>query len=336
MSIQITRESAAVLEPRIYEALEIVCNEFRGLEVHQRYRNVFSRLLKPDPLGRVAMMGTDQRDLFCPVLRNLIASHVPEDGSGAIFDFGAGDGQTFGLVADAVPDGTTISLEEPSASYLKDYVSFLERDARLRVGAVLEAGIDEIDAVAVRDGGTLPVDGSIDLALAMHSLYFATSLDAALLRLTRFVRPGGALFCVVADEASAYGGRTLRAYLAGGGHLEDAETHRAAVERRRELLAPSEEGGGGLITVLGRAGIEVAVEAVRQPTRLYGHSLVDMVAFSSISIMADEVEPFFQHAARVLLEEPERIDLRIEVDGVRKGMWSVKQPQWVAVIRRVS
>ena len=149
MSIQITRESAAVLEPRIYEALEIVCNEFRGLEVHQRYRNVFSRLLKPDPLGRVAMMGTDQRDLFCPVLRNLIASHVPEDGSGAIFDFGAGDGQTFGLVADAVPDGTTISLEEPSASYLKDYVSFLERDARLRVGAVLEAGIDEIDAAQI-------------------------------------------------------------------------------------------------------------------------------------------------------------------------------------------
>jgi hypothetical protein len=28
------------------------------------------------------------------------------------------------------------------------------------------------------------------------------------------------------------------------------------------------------------------------------------------------------------------VDLRIEDDGPRKGMWSVTQPQWVAVLRR--
>lgn len=336
MPIQITRAKAAELEPRVHEALEIVCNEFRSLEVHERYRNAFSRLLKADPLGRVAMMGTDQRDMFCPVLRDMIASVVPADGSGAIFDFGAGDGQTFGLVADAVPAGTTVSLEEPSASYLADYVSFLERGGRLRVGTVLESGLDEIDEVAARDGVSLPADGSIDLALAMHIIYFATSLDDSLARLLRFVRPGGAFFCVVADEEPAFGGQVLRAYLGSGGKFGDADTHHAAVERRRELLAPEEEGGGGLVRVLDGFGIGVEVEALRQPTRLYGHSLVDMLAFASISIMADEVEPYFEIAARVLLEQSEQIDLRIETEGVRKGMWSVTQPQWVTVVRRIS
>ena len=52
------------LRPQLDDALEIVCNEFDGLDPHQQYHNAFSRVLKPDPLGRVLMMGTDQRDLF--------------------------------------------------------------------------------------------------------------------------------------------------------------------------------------------------------------------------------------------------------------------------------
>ena len=55
------------------------------------------------------MMGTDQRDLFVPLLRRAVREYLPAEGH--IFDFGAGDGQTFAYIADTVPAGTTVSIE---------------------------------------------------------------------------------------------------------------------------------------------------------------------------------------------------------------------------------
>ena len=110
MPIQIDRKRAENLAAQFDEALELVRNEFEGLDPHRQYRNAFARLLKPDPLGRVLMMGTDQRDMFVPELRRIIEASVASDGH--IFDFGAGDGQTFALVADSVPQGTRVSIEE--------------------------------------------------------------------------------------------------------------------------------------------------------------------------------------------------------------------------------
>jgi hypothetical protein len=86
MPIQIDRSKAHDLAPRWDEALERVRNEFEGLDPHRQYRNAFARLLKPDPLGRVPMMGTDQRDLFVPALRRVIEACVPTNGH--ILDFG--------------------------------------------------------------------------------------------------------------------------------------------------------------------------------------------------------------------------------------------------------
>src|SRR3954451_4022240 len=106
MPIQIYRERAAKLALQFEEALELIRNEFEGLDLHRQYRNAFGRLLKPDPLGRVLMMGTDQRDMFVPELRRVIETSVPKDAH--IFDFGAGDGQTFALVADSVREGTRV------------------------------------------------------------------------------------------------------------------------------------------------------------------------------------------------------------------------------------
>jgi hypothetical protein len=114
--IQIDQARAQDLAPHWDEALELVRNEFAGLDLHRQYRNAFARLLKPDPLGWVLMMGTDQRDMFVPELRRVIEACVPRDGH--LFDFGAGDGQTFALVAAAVPKGTRVSIEEPNTDYL--------------------------------------------------------------------------------------------------------------------------------------------------------------------------------------------------------------------------
>ena len=69
----ITADDCAAMHDQFRDARLIVANEFRGLDTHDQYYNAFARLLKRDPLERVAMLGTDQRDQFVPVLRRLIA-----------------------------------------------------------------------------------------------------------------------------------------------------------------------------------------------------------------------------------------------------------------------
>jgi SAM-dependent methyltransferase len=334
MPIQIDRGKAHDLAPRFDEALDLVRNEFEGLEPHRQYRNAFARLLKPDPLGRVPMMGTDQRDLFVPVLRRVIEACVPTNGH--VLDFGAGDGQTFALVAASVPEGTRVSIEEPNPGYVADYSAFLRTQTHLRPGMTLVAEFDEIDASAARSGASLPQDGSIDLSLAIHMIYFVSDLPAGLTRMVRFLKPGGALFVVVADEIDSYTGRVVKRFIEAGGDSGDNARHLSDIAERRGLLGSPAEGGGTILEVLRADGTPADLDTQRQPSRLYGHSLADLLALSTITVLS-QVESMtkFQTAADLLRDDPEAVDLRIEDDGPRKGMWSVAQPQWVSVIRRV-
>jgi SAM-dependent methyltransferase len=333
MPIQIDRSRAENLAPQFDEAIELICNEFEGLDQHRQYRNAFARLLKPDPLGRVLMMGTDQRDMFVPELRRTIEDSVPSDGH--IFDFGAGDGQTFALVADSVPQGTRVSIEEPNPEYLANYSEFLKTKAHLRTGMALAVGFEEIDAAAERAAEKLPPDGSIDLALALHMIYFVNDLCASLRRMVRFLKPGGVLFVIVTDETVGYTGLTLKSFIERGGDTGDNVRHLSVIAERRRMLGLPEEGGGAIIEMLGAAGTPVDVKVQRQPSRLYGHNLADLIALSSIALLASvEGLAKFEAAAALLRHNPEAVDLRIEADGPRKGMWSVTQPQWVAAFRR--
>jgi SAM-dependent methyltransferase len=333
MPIQIDRIRAQELALQFDEALELVRNEFEGLDPHRQYRNAFARLLKPDPLRRVLMMGTDQRDMFVPELRRAIEVTVPS--AGHIFDFGAGDGQTFALVADAVPKGTRVSIEEPNPDYLADYTAFLKTQAHLRCGMALATGFDEIDSAAARSAQALPEDGSVDLALALHMIYFLDDLPSSVTRMVRFLRPGGALFVVVTDETVGYTGLALKSFIDGGGETGDNARHLSVIAERRRLLGSPAEGSGGISAMLRAAGAPAEIEVQRQPSRLYGHNLADLIALSSIAVLAGvEGLSKFEAAAALLRHMPEAVDLRIEDDGPRLGMWSVTQPQWVAVLHR--
>jgi len=334
MPIQIDRAKAQDLAPRFDEALDLVRNEFEGLDVHQQYRNAFARLLKPDPLGRVLMMGTDQRDLFVPELSRVIEACVPRDGQ--IFDFGAGDGQTFALVAASVPEGTVVSIEDPNPGYVADYSAFLGRQTHLRLGMALVAEFDEMDAAADRNATPLPQNGSIDLGLALHMIYFISDLPAGLTRMARFLKPHGTLFIVVADDTASYAGLVTKNFIEAGGDSGDNARYLSAVGERRRLLGSPAEGGGAILDVLRSAGTAAEYHAQRQPSRLYGHSLADMIALSGIGVLSVvETLVKFEVAADLLRRDPEAVDLRIEDDGPRKGMWSVTQPQWVSVVRRM-
>lgn len=337
MPIQIDQAMARNLAPQLDDALQIVCNEFEGLDAHRGYHNAFARVLKPDPLGRVLMLGTDQRDLFVPLLRRTVAEQVPA--GGRIFDIGAGDGQTFGYIADAVPAGTTVSIAEPNPAYLAAYQAFLERQPHLRSGTAAPAGLDDLDEFdeqATGSVGDLPGPGSIDVALGLHMIYFATDVARSLRAILRFLKPGGVCFNVVTDETTAYSGAVLRSFVESGGDTGNNDRYFAAMDERRRLLAPESEGGGGLGQAVGAAGIEVEVDAVRQASRMYGNSLADLLALANISVLNGHAGTRkFESAAKTLRDRPDEVDLRIETEGPRMGMWSVAQPQWVTQVRRV-
>ncbi len=333
MPVLIDKAALGRLAARFDEALELVHNEFSGLDCDRQYRNAFARLLKADPLGRVLMMGTDQRDLFVPALRAAVGEAVPAGGN--VLDLGAGDGQTFALIADAFPAGTTVSFEEPNSGYFADYQRGLGRFPHLRPGAALASPFDELDVAHGGVGADVPADASQHLVMALHMIYFLADLPAGLLRMARFVRPGGALFIVVADETTGYTGMVLRAFAASHGAGGDHAAQLAAIAQRQDLLGPSPD--GLLLSMLRTQlpGSEFSLETVRQPTRLYGHCLADLIALASIAELAGiEDLSKFDVACELLRSAPGSVDLRIEDEGPRAGMWSVRQPQFVAVLRR--
>src|SRR5258706_7081346 len=133
MPIQIDQERARGMAPRFDEAMDLIASEFTGLDPHQQYRSAFARLLKWDPLGRVLMLGTDQRDLFVPELRRAIVDFVPA--AGTVFDFGCGDGQTLALAADALPGGARLCFHDPNPQDVARYRRVLESRPHLPVGA---------------------------------------------------------------------------------------------------------------------------------------------------------------------------------------------------------
>ncbi len=152
------------------------------------------------------MMGTAQRDLFVPTLRATAATYLPTGGH--VFDVGAGDGQTFALIADVMPAGTTVSFEAPNLDYFADYRDVLTRLTYLQSGCALSVGFDDLDAVAEHRAADVPADASQDLVMALHMIYCLADLPAGLSRMARFVRPGGMLFIVFADETTGYMGCT--------------------------------------------------------------------------------------------------------------------------------
>jgi SAM-dependent methyltransferase len=235
-----------------------------------------------------------------------------------------------------VPPGTRVSIEEPNPEYLANYRAFLNTQAHLQPGTAVPAGFDEIDRTDEHFGEKLPSDGSIDLGLALHMLYFVDDLSTSITRMVRFLKPGGVLFIVVTDESVGYTGLALKSFVERGGETGDNMRHLSVIAERGRLLGPRTEGGGGITAVLDAAGTPVEIKVQRQPSRLYGHNLADLIALSSIAFLGSiEGLEKFEAAAALLRENPEAVDLRIEDDGPRKGMWSVTQPQWVATLRRI-
>jgi SAM-dependent methyltransferase len=321
----LTDDLGALDPSRCEEARLLVRNEFSGLDEHQQYLNAFARVLKWDPLGRVTMLGTDQRDAFAPAVRTMLGARPRRPHR--ILDVGCGDGATFQLFAHDVPTGSVIDLIDPNPDYVAAYEARLGRLATVRLGAAHVAPFapDPEDARFAP-----PLARDYDVILALHSLYFFDDLAAAFADLYARLAPGGAMIVVFADEAVAYTGVCYRAYAQ---RLDPnlAAAHSAACAERLALLAGDADVEPRLKAVLGAQRIDV----LRQPTRLFGHSLADLVALCNISGLSAYPDlDKFDAALTLLAEDPQRIGLRIETEpsSPRLGMLSVRQPQVIATI----
>jgi SAM-dependent methyltransferase len=311
---------------RVREAKLLVRNEFTGLDAHEQYFNAFSRLLKQDPLGRVPMLGTDQRDLFIPVIRSAIAEGFER--AGHVLDVGCGDGQTFSLFADAIPVGSSVDAFDPNPDYVEQFKKRVTHGRRFVLRHCETAGVGKAGALEKAIGK----ERGYELITVIHSLYFFDNLEDTLVDITTRLAPGGAAVFVFADELKAYTGLCVRGWLDRTGNRAGSAAHEKACRARLAVFAAA---SGGLEARLGEYGIGVRVTVDRQPSRLYGHTLADIIALSNLTGLSEAPDlQKFGIAANLVEKAPEAIGLRIETEGPRAGMFSVSQPQVVVTVRR--
>jgi hypothetical protein len=78
-------------------------------------------------------------------------------------------------------------------------------------------------------------------------------------------------------------------------------------------------------------------EVLRQPTRIYGHDLGDMIAFAFINklpMIDQNLTRQIAYVSERLQENPDAFDLRVHVNGPRARMFSVAQPQLFLAVEK--
>jgi len=336
---RVSDEEVAGLKKQFDFYQRLVSLEMAGLGAHEVYELSFSRLLKPDAMrslgypDRPLMLGTDQRDCFIPVLARAF-ERLPE--APAVLDVGAGDGQTVGLLLERMPQGAVFHLEEPNEHYLEAYRAMLaQRRPDIACASASALGIDGYLEEIERVGG--PAEGSLDLCLALHMLYFTGSVPWTLSRLIDRLKPGGRLFVVMSDPAPSFSARVDR-HCAAKVSEEALAAMAANLDLWEDLLGrPGEDASVAMRKALDRNDIAVALE--RQPTRLYGQDLGDLIAMvltTGLSVQdGRSVQSNIDSARTILEDEPDFCELSVELAGPRRGMWSVLQQQFVFEVTRL-
>lgn len=344
--IRLTAENLACARPVFDEYARLLQLETRALTDGEVYEAVFSRALKPNPYtafrmaaaapdAAVLMMGTDQRDLFVPLV-TLEADRL-RDGD-AVFDIGCGDGQTTAKAFGGIRCRPVVNFLDPNEKYVAHYEAGLRAGMpRLARGQCFIDRIDPfMDRAAAGDPALAALAGSQALVLALHCLYFC----ADPVRFVGFILDrlcvGGRAVIVFADEARGYTGTLTRRYLEDRDAVAAAAFHRR-IEARHALFGIHADGvtapdaTGTLRQALGRADFRVDA-AQAQHSRFYGDDVGDLFAFSFLAGL-DGVDngPLADKITFVkerLFQEPERFDLAVETGGMRANMLSVSQPQY--------
>lgn len=340
------RKAASMLD----RMAKLAVLELSGKTGDEIYELCFARLLKPDPAelvaqrnnrppGGVLMMGTDQRDLFVPLLRRE-ARYLKADA--AVADLGCGDGQTSRLLWEKITTDISLSYLDPSQHYLEAYRELAANHAHITAAKPTRGTLDDWIKRPARSRDPKHA-GEFSLVLLIHALYFADDLNALLTRALEDLTPSGRLFLVFADELNGFTGKAVLQHLSA----RDKKAAAAYVKRIRERhaffgIARDPDGDVELRIErlrknLGRPDVEL-VHFEYQPSRIYGNSLMDLYAAAFITGLSNlgsrAVGDQVGDVGALFKTDPQSVDLAIETKGVRARMLSVSQPQCVVVLRK--
>lgn len=334
-----TSPSPEWLSAQVEKARTLLPLKYTGLTPQQAYDLAFyANLTTQDPLDRVlSYLGTDQRDTIKPFLKDIF-SKLPAGAK--IGDFGAGDGQTVALASDALPDGATFTLVEPSMPATDRYEAFLGKSPHLKHHATLNIGMEEIEQ---GDNSTVIPDNSLDLALCIHALYFLDT-ESTLATMYRKVRPGGIVAVIHADELRCTTGQLSMAYHDRLGSAEATNKSRSKFLERDKYLSPETMDTGAMATLLRAADLDTqpVVQVQEALSRFYAHQLWNLAEFGLLLDLAyegqSEGQPFDVSKVLFVLDQlaanPTAFDIRVETKGHRAGMLSCTQPQRLLVISK--
>ncbi len=329
---------------------KLVSLELSGRTSEEIYELCFSRLLTPDPAqfvaargkspaGKVLMMGTDQRDLFVPLLRR--QARYLSAGS-LVADLGCGDGQTSRLLWDKLKSDITLEYLDPSEHYLEDYGNLAAQYRHIQSARAMCSTLGDWVSRPPSIVGHGQGDG-FRLILLIHSLYFLDDLKSLLFRLVDDVAPSGRIFLVFADELNGFTGKAVLRHL----RKHDASQASAYMSRIRDRhgffgITRGQDGGCHLRIErlrknIGRDDVELAQFEI-QPSRINGHSMADLIAAAFITGLASagskSVDDQVSDVRDLFKTDPESVDLAIDLHGVRARMLSVSQPQYVVILRK--
>jgi len=317
--------------------------ELSGLSGDSRYELNFSRLVKPDPFrlfdvdanaDQPFMLGTDQRDYLVPLLAARLDALTP---GARVLDLGSGDGQTTAAALHGRAKPLTLLPLDPADGALARYQDhFASELPHISVPETLVASIDDLLAGGVGGAGTAAaLKEPLQMIVAIHSLYFSADL-AGLLRFAHDrLPPRGKVVIVFAECNGRFSGRLAEDYWrehpgsSGGDHAiggDDLDRFfgvlDAAAGRAECEAALRDRLGDDLFGV---------VDVTRQPSRLFGHDLGDIIAAGFLTSLSaaddDQLKHQIHYVSQRLQAEPETFDLRLSLDGPRARMLSVAQPQ---------
>jgi SAM-dependent methyltransferase len=259
---------------------------------------------------------------------------------GDVLDIGSGDGQTTSYALEGRSEPLSLVPLDPMKDSLQRYQDlFRTCHPEISVPRMIASGIDQLVEAEIAHPGTLPE--YFHAVISAHSIYFSSNVPGFLSLALDRLHPGGKLLLVFAEGLGRYTGAMTLGYLEKYGLDPDGKERRSqtALDQMIGLTngTPSRSDcEASLQKALARNDLRVA-EVVRQPTRIYGHDLGDMIAFAFINKLPMIDEKLTRQIAYVserLQESPEVFDLRVHVSGPRARMFSVAQPQLFLAVER--
>jgi SAM-dependent methyltransferase len=318
--------------------------ELGGLSSLQINELTFARLTKPDPLRlfgldcdgeEVLMMGTDQRDMLVPKLAEALLVLPP---GGYVLDIGSGDGQTTSYALEGRSEPLSLVPLDPMKDSLQRYCElFRTCHPMISVQRVIASGIDELIEAQNADPGTLPE--YFHAVISAHSIYFSSNATNFLSFALDRLHPEGKLLLVFSEGLGRFTGAMTLGYLDKYGLDPEGKERRShtALDQMIGLTNGTPSPSycqASLQKALVRNDLRVT-EVLRQPTRIYGHDLGDMIAFAFINklpMIDQNLTRQIAYVSERLQENPDAFDLRVHVNGPRARMFSVAQtPLFLAV-----